>query len=67
LHKPCVWQGPKLDKKPAVAKLAAFAHSILWICMGLSTDGLAGRVEVVVWAGSVAWPEPDFFFRQAVI
>jgi hypothetical protein len=65
LHKACFWQGSKLDKKAAVAKLAGFAHSILWICMGLSTDALAGRVEVVVSAGLAARPEPEFFFRQA--
>jgi hypothetical protein len=35
--------------------------------MGLSTDALAGRVEVVVSAGSAAWPEPEFFSgRQRV-
>jgi hypothetical protein len=61
LHKTCVWQGPKLDKKAAVADLAGFAHSILWICMGLSTDGSVGRVEVAVSDGSVAKPESDFF------
>jgi hypothetical protein len=67
LHKACFWQGLKLDKKTSVAKLGGFAHSILWICMGLSTDGVAGRIEAVVSAGSVAWPESEIFFRQAAI
>jgi hypothetical protein len=30
--------------------------------MGLSTDVLAGRVEAVVSAGAVTWPEPEIFF-----
>jgi hypothetical protein len=38
LNKACVWRGPKLDKKTAVAKSRGFAHSILWIFMGLSTE-----------------------------
>jgi hypothetical protein len=52
--KACFWQGLKLDKKPLVSKSGGFAHSILWIYMGLSTEALGGRVEVVVLAGLAA-------------
>jgi hypothetical protein len=37
-----------------VFKSAGFAHSILWIFMGLSTEVLAGRVEGVVLARLLA-------------
>jgi hypothetical protein len=54
LNKACVWQGRLLDKKTAVSKSDGFAHSILWIFMGLSTEALVGSVEVVVWARLLA-------------
>jgi hypothetical protein len=37
LEKTCIRPGSKLDKKSRSSHGPGFAHSILWICMGLST------------------------------
>jgi len=51
--KACFWTGAKLDNKSAVIKSGGFAHSILWICSGLSTalDGwTAGSIVSAAFA-----------------
>jgi len=51
--KACFWTGAKLDNKSAVIKSGGFAHSILWICSGLSTalDGwMAGSIVSAAFA-----------------
>jgi hypothetical protein len=40
LHKPCFWTGAKLDKKSAFRLRDSSAHSLLWIFIGLSTEGV---------------------------
>lgn len=69
LDKACVWRGSKLDKKSAVAKSHGFAHSILWICMGLSTEqgglAFAGVIDAGNPARIVAGPESRNFFLAA--
>jgi hypothetical protein len=52
--KACVRRGPKLDKKERSRVRAGFAHSFLWICMGLSTHAVA-RVDPCCPFGMPAW------------
>jgi hypothetical protein len=39
LYKACIQAERKLDKKTAGDNILTFTHSLLWIFMGLSTDG----------------------------
>jgi hypothetical protein len=63
-HKACFQPGPKLDKKPLSFNLLTFAHSLLWICMGLSTSGSQQRRRRAFDA-ALTWPKSANFFVQA--
>jgi hypothetical protein len=51
-----------------VSKYRGFAHSILWIFMGLSTltEVLAGRVDAATLVGLPASPESENFSGKAI-
>ena len=50
----CIQFGPKLDKKILLSNLVSSTHSILWICIGLSTlpSHFTGRAPMSVAHGS---------------
>jgi hypothetical protein len=54
LHNACAQRGPKLDKKSSSGNSRGFAHTLLWICMGLSTRAIARRYSLSTDAGNKA-------------
>jgi hypothetical protein len=54
LHNACAHRGPKLDKKSSSGNSRGFAHTLLWICMGLSTRAIARRHQSATNAGNKA-------------